>query len=545
MLKSFLKTDFYWIVLVIFLLVAFVFYGFLAWSTPDDFYGNPKLILNSPDETANYFFSQLFAEQSTLKFYEPANDVAFGLVEPRSMRFAHGFIVPAGFIGLPLIYGILAKILTLNILPFLTPFFAVLGIFFFYLLLRNIFNRQTAFFSSSLALILPGYWYYSTRGFLPNVLFSSLVVIGLYFLIKAIKEKKLYNYFLFGIFAGLATLVRPADLVWLLLLWLLIFLFNLKQTRWQGVLSAFFLAVIVFLPTFYFNQQNFRNYLSFGYEPELGNTIMTQPVSFLEKAALPFGFHPRLASHNFINYTYGLFPSWTIVILAGLLLFLLINLIDKNKKELGFLAIFLLVSLYLVIYYGSWQFHDHPDPTQVTIGTSYVRYWLLIYLFSLPLLFSVLVKLLKRKALVLYFIFIALFLFLGNQSLRLVMFDPQEGILKVENDLTSYQAIYGQVASYTPQNAIIIADTQDKVFWPARRVIFRLNNEVDYQNLRKLIEAGYPVYYFYFSRSDDDLSYFSQKYFSAYGLKIDASILDFDQQSLYPVILEDQKTNEL
>ena len=40
----------------------------------------------------------------------------------------------------------------------------------------------------------------------------------------------------------------------------------------------------------------------------------------------------------------------------------------------------LVVSAWLLVVYGSWWFSDNPDPTAITLGSSYVRYFLPLYI---------------------------------------------------------------------------------------------------------------------------------------------------------------------
>ncbi len=96
-------------------LIAAVF--FVAYSAPRF---NTTIINSSPDENANYYFSRLVAEESTLKKYEPLNENIDAIVHPRSVNVNRdNYLVPGSFLGLPIIYGIIGKIFTPNIIIFL------------------------------------------------------------------------------------------------------------------------------------------------------------------------------------------------------------------------------------------------------------------------------------------------------------------------------------------------------------------------------------------------------------------------------------------
>ncbi len=562
MLKKQLKLDNYLLILILIGIVFLLIYSFLAFALPVSWEAQPKLILNSPDETSNLFYAGQFANESSLQFEEQANQVADGLVTPRSMRVINGQTVPAGFLGLPIIYGLIAKIVGTCSIPFLTPIIGVIGLIFFYLLIKEIFERGVAFLATLFAFILPAFWYYSTKSMMPNVAFVSFFIIALYFLIKITSNtearsnihsgyasRRVLYYILFGLFLALSLMIRTSEIVWVGLLVLIVLLVNFKKIKISLLVFSLLVFVITFSPVFYFNQQIYGSPVSLGYDLSVdleGKDIINQGLTLAEKLFLPFGFHPRLALRNLYNYTFTIFPFWTILIMISFLIFSLrfliinhqssfINHNNKDKTKLLYLIIFILISSYLTIYYGSWSFHDNPDLSAITIGNSYIRYWLPLYLFSLPFLSYVIVKYFKKYKAGLPLIVIYLLTVLTMSSYQAVMLDKDEGIFKVKRNLTDYQQIAATVINQTESNSIIIADTMDKVFFPARKVIFRLYNSQHYVKIRELIEAGYPVYYFYFTRTNEELVKFNQKYFEDFGLKVGESILDFEELSLYPV----------
>ena len=527
----------FWCVLPTLLLL----YSFLAFTSSGPF--------NSPDETANYFFAGRFASETSLQFYDPANDTADGLVSPRSMRVVLGKTVPAGFIGLPILYGLVAKAFGTGIIPFLTPFLAVVAIIFFYLLVKSVFDRNIAFVSSLLAFIFPGWWYYSAKGLMPNVAFVSFLIISLYFFLRSLDSKKLSHYLLFSVFLSFSLMVRTSEFIWIAVLLLAIVLLNLKKINWRYLITAFAVFLIVFSPIFFFNQANYGSPFSLGYSLNLeleNKNLIGQSLTLAEKMVLPFGFHPKTALANFYDYTFGLFPVWSGFLLFGFLfsaIFLLatwkqaVLSEERKKKLLLYLGLFLLISAYLAVYYGSWNFHDNPDPEAVTIGTSYVRYWLPLYLFSLPFLgfaFSYHLKKYKLPSLVLGGL---VFLVLSASSWNLVMEGKEEGIFRVRQNLIEYRQIADRVFAVTEPYSIIIAGRLDKAFFPGRRVIFKLNTETDYARIRELIEIGWPIYLFDFTLPQEGLDSINSRNFLPHNLVLEPSVSDFATQSLYPVKL--------
>lgn len=498
-----------------------------------------NLIFNSPDETANYYFAYTFANQSELHFFDPANKIVNDLVTPRSMKVINQSTVPASFIGFALIAGSLAKIFGNWIIFYVTPIFAILGVFFFYLLIKEIFNKRAAYISAILLIINPAWWYYAAKSLMPNVLFISLLIIGLYIFFQAVKSAKLWQYIIFGLVIGLALTARTSEITWLGPLILALVIIYRKRVRWLGIVFSFIACVLSFSPVFYFNFQNYHSIFSFGYAVDLdlaGKDKISQGLNIFEKIFLPFGFDPKTALINLYNYSYKIFPVWTIVSLISLLIFSLFAFIKKNRQLITFLIIFLTIGAYLTLYYGSWVFNDNPNPQAATIGNSYVRYWLPLYIFILPMIGYIIANYFRKSKIALVYVMLILFVSLGALSLNQVIYGQDEGIYYVQQNINYYEMLQNQVNQKIEKNAIIIADRMDKVFFPRHSVVFKLNCDYDYERVENLIKAGYPVYYFYFTRSDEELKKFSELFYQPHRLKVLASIADFKELSLYPII---------
>ena len=141
------------------LLLALVFFAASAWfnyatQSPD------YVKFLSPDETANYFFAKHYAETSSISVFEPSNLIAEEIVHPRSVRSDNGWLKPVSFLGIILVYGQIASWLGTAVIPYLTPFFAALGIIFFYAFVRKLFGRQVAMISAFLLASFPVYFFY-------------------------------------------------------------------------------------------------------------------------------------------------------------------------------------------------------------------------------------------------------------------------------------------------------------------------------------------------------------------------------------------------
>jgi len=137
----------------------------------------------SPDETANYFFSKRLSQTGDLAYFDPAAVLGDNLVMPRSLRSDSGWVKPVSFLGIILTYGTIGSWLGIAVIPFLTPFFAALGIIIFYLLVSRIFkNKRVGLISAFLLATFPVYVYYTVRSMFHNVLFIVYLLAGVYLL---------------------------------------------------------------------------------------------------------------------------------------------------------------------------------------------------------------------------------------------------------------------------------------------------------------------------------------------------------------------------
>ncbi|MCX6800389.1 MAG: glycosyltransferase family 39 protein, partial [Candidatus Falkowbacteria bacterium] len=228
-----------WQLLAVFILAMIFFVvtsGFISLMNED---GLIKWL--SPDENANYYFTKLYAEHDTLIAFDKDNKAVQEIIHPRSFRSDLGELKPVSFLGIILIYGSLAKLFGIQIIPYLTPMFASFGIIFYYLLIKQIFDKKIDLLSAVLLSFFPVYIYYTARSMFHNILFTVFFIIGLYFLVKIVSKKKIgddkvylkefiLNFFkykkgdlhglmmsaLSGLFFGLAVLTRTSEMLWLL-----------------------------------------------------------------------------------------------------------------------------------------------------------------------------------------------------------------------------------------------------------------------------------------------------------------------------------------
>lgn len=532
------------IILILAVVAAFFVYSYFYLSTETGAdLSSPKF--NSPDETANYFFAKLYAEEDTLRVFEPLNFLADNKIHPRSMTVRDGYLIPGSFFGMILFYGWIAKIFGAKIILILTPLLASFAVICFYRLILKIFDRRVAFWSALLLLIHPAFWYYSSRGFFPNVLFVSLLLISFYFLLckdalRSIKFKingrVYFNYIFAGLFFGLAIAVRLSEIIWTVGVLIVLYLIYRKNLRIGQVALFIIFAALAFAPIFSYNQILYGDPLSTSYN--LGGGVSSggsAPLGWfcwLGQYIFPFGFHPKSILQNFSVYFVGMFWWLVLPLYAGALIFLkkiFDGKLEKRQEIYFWLSGF--IALFLFIYYGSWNFYDNPAEVP-SIGTSYVRYWLPIYILSVPIIITALSKLVEkvrpeeRKFLVGT---LAAILFLS--SIKIVILDKNEGLAKVKENVGVYTAIAETVNRVSPPESVIIVDRADKIFFPERRVLLPLRDDGTYRLIPNLVNLV-PLYYYGVTLPEKDINYL-------YKNKIDPEVVeikrvgDFGVESLY------------
>ncbi|MDD5290875.1 MAG: glycosyltransferase family 39 protein [Patescibacteria group bacterium] len=574
-----------WPLLAVIILAVIFFFGASSYNYLTQADGFAKW--SSPDETANYIFSKLYGQSGQMQVFEKYNLISGDIIHPRSFGSANGNLKPVSFLGIILIYGFLAGLTSFKILPFLTPAFAALGIVFFYLLIKKLFGPRNGLISAFLLASFPPYIYYSARSMFHNVLFVVLLIFGLYFGLLAAGKKygwrklDLLNWLfiaLSGFLLGLAIITRTSELLWLGPMLVIIWLFNVKKigfTKLIFFLSALFLAI---LPVLYWDQILYGSPMAGGY-PEMNQSIETlvesggdlvkatavgnlaysrEMFNKIKGAIFHFGFAPRQSIRMLYYYFANMFPwlFWPAV-LGGLLFFQ--KLLRWRKRHLVYLIVYGIISVILLFYYGSWIFHDNPDPRSFTIGNSYTRYWLPIYLGALPFASLFLIKFTKaifpgfsqkselengggnslnkavlpaignflkgqcKRLRIIFFvnssrvILIALVYFI---SISFVLFGSEEGLVySVESQRKSKYELE-RILELTESNSVIITRYHDKVFFPERKVIVGLFDD-DSMNARygKLINY-LPVYYYNFILPEKDLNYLNEEKLKAVNLMI-------------------------
>lgn len=549
----------------------------------------------SPDETANYIFSKLYGQEGKLTISENYNLYTDNIMHPRSFRSDNGVLKPVSFLGMPILYGSIVKLTNYKIIPFLTPLIAAVAIIFFYLFIKNIFDKQTALASAFILSVFPPFIYYSTRSMFHNILFLSLLIFSLYFLTlitkkqqtspenllellhfyKLKKEKYYFAYIatiLSGLFLGLAISIRTSELLWLLPVYLIIWLFNFKRISIFKVLIFLASAAIALLPTFYYNQILFGNFYFGGY-PEMNNsivslgqagvniidsvavgkfTVLSEAVDKIINTVYYFGFKPMQSLKMSYIYIFRMFSALSILSILGLIVFF-VQYRKIKKIHVMYLSSLLVLSFVLITYYGSWRFFDNPDKNSHTIGNSYTRYWLPIYLGLMPFASLFLIKIARlfsvaweknfklkipKKIIENSLIYITLTA-LAFYSWQFVLCGSEEGLIFTKNKSASDKYQWETVIQHTESNSAIITQYHDKLFFPERKVIVGLFDDNNLLTAYHKLLDYLPLYYYNFTLPIEDLKYLNDRRLKEYGMQIKEVkkvTPNFSLYKLYPYI---------
>ena len=502
-------------ILIILGIIFFFIYSYLTLGTTDG-----RTIFNSPDETANHFFISHFADTGSLSYAEPLNEQLDNLIHPRSTNVYQGNIVPGSFLGMILIYGTIAGLFGKMLIPFLTPFVAVVAAFYFYRLITIIYNQKIAFISSLLLFILPPFWYFSTRGMFSQVLFVSLLIIASYYLMKLnwMKGEKLLvkdylKSILVGVVFGLTINVRPVELIMLFIIALFLFIYNYKKIKLVNVLLIAIGIVIATLPILYFNQITYGNVLTTGYanlESSSMNVLAPDIASQdagrlgrLSSLVFPFGINLENIIRNAWNYIMEMHWWLGLFLVLGFIISLK-RFTKLVKLQKAYLIVFTFIGIWLTFFYGSWKVTDRLATGEATIGTSYNRYWLLVFIMALPLVslgIRHMVKISPKRIKGIVVMIIAITFFYA--SYNLTYFQTSDSLYEVNNSIVEYQQQYRQVEKNTTKESIIITQKTDKIFFPDRKVISIKKDGAPVIRKMSKIANGAPVYFYTLINPED------------------------------------------
>jgi hypothetical protein len=538
---------------------AFIFFGlyqFLYWDT----YVSPVtsvsyagerepgyLIFNQPDEMANYLFIREWVLHDHLGVKERLSNIAGDQLHPRSTTVVQSTLVPIGFPGFIVLVGILLKAVHFldagklfnYLIVMVTPLCAAIAPFFFYAIIKKIFNNSSlALLSAVLLYIHPMWWYSASRPLQQGILFVSAIIFATFCLVRQKNQAHLWTLFLFIFWWGIGLYIRPTEWVWTLIFFVCLGQYLKPKLHYNAIISVAIAATIVGALFFATQTAWYGHPLASGYvrptTEGLGGKVFEGPqgISFIQALFLPFGIHPISIIKTAYAYLFKLVAPWS---LATLFAIALVWYDKKNQSVYKkYIYIFFAVSCYILIYYGSWQFTDNLLGI-ASIGSSQARYFLPVYVLSLPLIAFLLKKIWENSqtgAYVAGIIAIVLTLF----SIKAVFFQF-EGLWSVKTTVANYYDIRQSLIEKTPGPAIFVTHYADKYIFPLRRVVIDDKGKEEMSALTQLIKLGFPLFWFNVQLTDDARMQLDQLWASN-GLILGDVIFKSDNLELRPIILK-------
>lgn len=442
------------------LVIFYSLYGILSGTLNDG-----PVRFNAPDEAANHVFAVQVANGQLPRL--PMTDAAVfsALSHPRSTRVVDAHIVPVSFLGLPVMYGLVASMVGKTALPIVGALIAALAVLLFYDALRYWCTEQVARLSAIIFALHPAWWYYASRGFFHNALFIAALIAATWFYTKAVHDARHSKYFLGALLCiVLAIFVRSVEVLWLapLVLWLL----WKERERWSlklvvGAMTfgLIFVGLWVAMQTLLYGRILESGYLA-TLPSAADGTWLISLLKTIKHLVLPFGFYPYVLVSNIWQFGVLLFLPWWILAMVG------IWTSRREKSWRLYIVVSVCLTLWLWLYYGSWSVVDSIGFNPLSLGNSLVRYWLPACVVWIPFIGLGLQKVGVRFG----YKFLLIFT-LALLSLNLVWLDPVEGLGFVASRVQSYRAAAVQALKIVPVGSLVIGDRADKVFFPERNVM--------------------------------------------------------------------------
>ncbi|PWB38297.1 MAG: hypothetical protein C3F02_04810 [Parcubacteria group bacterium] len=512
-----LNNKKYWLLslgIISFLLI----YSFLVWSLWwPALSQNLPLIFNWPDENANYFFAQLFANQNALAWPEALNNLSQNLLRTRSMNvLPSGALVPMSFLPNIVIWGVFLKLIGRYLTLFLTPALAVATVWVVYKLIEHIFQDKVLARVTALLLSASAPWvYFANFSFLPTVLFIFLVSAGWLALAKSfiISKKSKLLWSVGVLLLSLAVVCRPTEIVWLAVILLFVLYFKRRELNKFKIFSGVLIFFVVSVAWLWLNKITYGSYWPLGYvnlqqAGEGSREILSKGKglwSAIKLLFIPFGFNPLLILSNIYKYIFELIWPQFVFGLMGLY-FIIRQIFIKKKYSLPwhkYLLLTPIVFIIILLYYGSWQLTDSMVRNLNTISISYVRYFMPLYILLLPLSAYALKKIFWQTSRAGQWSFYSLVVIIMASGLHLAFYAKNDGLLATQSTVLGYYQQFADVQKIAPAGSIIITAREDKIFFPYYKVIVGQEGLPLWPRLAPLLKDT-PVYY-YTDKDDVDL----------------------------------------
>lgn len=522
-------------------LILAIFFASMFWLS-----AGTDRVYASPDENANAFFAQTFAESFGFCAPQPLNNLAEGLIHPRSTIAPGTCIVPSTFLGFPFMLGAVSLVAGYIGTVFVTPVLAIVGIVALWWMIRTLTNNdRLADWSALFTIAHPAFWYYGARVFMNNVPFVSFLILSVALFIVAHRQRSIWIGVAVGAILSLALSFRLADAPIAVIVIGLVMIFYRSRIVWRamfGVLIGILIMASLYLGM---NAQTYGSILVTGYNaPDLRTPLLagegmgaveapSNVLISISSLLFPFGFHPRAILTNVLHYGFLLYPISSILALVG-------GVIAWRRREdrlawRKFVVAGVVATVWMVVMYGSWRIIDNPDPLAITVGNSHVRYWLPLFVMSSVFAALAFDELWKRFRGSMRWVGVGVLVGILAMNAQTV-FGGTDGFIATRAALMTFEQKRSVIMANTESDAIVIVDRADKYVFPHRQVIVPLRSDSTYAILPTLVPMV-PVYYFGITFPEKDLNHLNEVILAPMHLKATMVVTE-QEESLYRITVD-------
>jgi len=278
----------------------------------------PSIYL-SPDETAVAVSAREFGARGSLRLADQILEAA-QRVHPRSFVTQGQALVPVGFLGLPILFGILWRLFSEFGLLLFTPLLAISVAYPLWRMAQRL-GRLNQIATVATWLSFPTVILYANRGLFPNLVVVSLAVWSAYLVWE--RHSALRTIFA-GLFFGIAVAVRPTELPWLAVWLLMAWTWDRKRVEirrsWKRAIAFVAAASLWPLLACFMAWKTYGSPLAVGYflrdSSGIGQAARASVASTV--VSWPFGFHPLVMLLNISSYVAGIIGPWVAVSLLAI-----------------------------------------------------------------------------------------------------------------------------------------------------------------------------------------------------------------------------------
>lgn len=455
---------------------------------------------NSPDESANYLFASHFAETGSLRIQDSLSVSHKEFVSPRSVASDGENLIPGSFIGLPVIGGVLGMMLGDWAILFVFPLLSAVAGLMSYNIFSHFFSRRISAIATTIVLIHPAFWYYSSRPMYHNTLFVSLVIIALVFALRIPRRRYVFSIGASSC-AALALIVRPAEVFWVMGLLVLIVLSHRHILNKRHYVALLFPAVVLISGLLVFNIYLYGGPFTTAYTAVVvadgeNEQQSVKFVSSIGKALFPYGVDFVTALQSLWKFGVIIFPLFSLFGIMGFASTFYQSVTKRDYKTISYTSVYVMLGIFLTLTYGSHVFSD-TDFANPDISASFVRYWIILFVLGAPFIalgLLCIVSMFPRGAFKAVIASSLGFLLIGAAT-HAVILDEVHGLYQYQKNAIESDTLANRVITETEESAVVIAGYYDKMLMLHRRAIFELpSNAVLAKRILQSLRETVPVY---------------------------------------------------